>query len=103
MNTEFSQIKLRLPSGLKKVLVARAKNNKRPVNAEVVDCIEKQLESKSIDSLEPLVSKIISNASNMANKESAINFLEKSEKDLLIKLDSIPVEKKKALLKILNN
>lgn len=105
--TNFAYIKLRLPRDLKTRVIDRSKKNKRSINAEIIDCIERALglESSAKLASSEAVNQLVFSATSLATKTIERNFaldaLNTLEKELLNNLDKLSQQKKKEILTIL--
>lgn len=107
MNNDAPQLKIRLPEKLKKQITSFAKENKRSINAEIVDLLEGALNSNDSSNLSgnAAINRVISLVANRANKlverELTLNSLTQSERELLTKLDALPKQKRELMIDIL--
>ena len=109
MNTEYAQIKLRLPADLKDKLTALARQNKRSVNAEIILCIEHAMKQESSSdvpmttSADELANIIINKVSKITTREAALTLLEPKEQELMLFLSQFPKNKRVVMLDALLN
>jgi len=104
MNKEDPQLKIRLPKKLKEEIVSFAKTNKRSLNAEIVDLLEKALnlnDNSSIPNnvtINKIISLVTSRTSKIVERELALDTLSADEKAFLVKLDKLPKQKRDSII-----
>jgi len=104
MNKEDPQLKIRLPKKLKEDIVSFAKTNKRSLNAEIVDLLEKALnlnDNSGIPSnatINKIISLVASRTSKIVERELALDTLSADEKAFLVKLDKLPKSKRDSII-----
>ena len=109
MKNDVPQFKIRLPEKLKEQITSFAKKNKRSINAEIVDLLEKASNlndvsdiSSNVD-IKRVISLITNRATKLVERELALKSLTKDEQGLLAKLDTLPKQKREAIIEILTS
>ena len=102
------QLKLRIPAVLKQTIAQKAAINKRSLNAEVIDCLEKiiafdkRTSSKMEYSFNELTKEICKSALLFAEREFTLSTLHPNEKKLIEKLNTLPKNDKEKTIKCIH-
>jgi hypothetical protein len=109
MKNDDPQFKIRLPEKLKEQIASFAKKNKRSINAEILDLLEKASNLNDANdilnnaAIKKVVSLVTNRATKLVERELALKSLTKSEQELLAKLDELPKQKREAIIEILTS
>lgn len=100
--------KIRLSEKLKEQITSLAKKNKRSINAEIVDLLEKasnlyDVNDVSNNAIKRIISLVTNRATKLTERELAIKSLAKNEQELLAKLDVLPKQKREVIIEILTS
>lgn len=104
MKNDAPQLKIRLPETLKEQIVSFAKRNKRSINAEIVDLLEKASNLNDVNdisnnaAIKKVISLVTNRATKLVERELALKSLTKSEQELLAKLDELPKQKREIII-----